>query len=57
MMRKVLQAAGAIAMIAVVSVVEKEVVPVNATTVALSFVLTVLAVATWWGLAEAVAGE
>ena len=56
MMRKVLQA-GAIAMIAVVSVVEKEVVPVNATTVALSFVLTVLAVATWWGLAEAVAGE
>ena len=44
-------------MIAVVSLVEKEVVPGNATTVGLSFVLTVLAVATWWGLAEAVAGE
>jgi two-component system, OmpR family, sensor histidine kinase KdpD len=57
MWRKVLQAAGAVAVIAAVSAVEKTVVPVNATTVALSFVLAVLAVATWWGLAEAVAAS
>jgi two-component system sensor histidine kinase KdpD len=57
MSKKTLQTAAAVALIAAVSGVEKEVVPVNATTVALSFLLVVLAVATWWGLAEAVAAS
>ena len=57
MLKKALQLTGAVAMIGAVSVVEREVLVVNATTVALSFVLAVLAVATWWGLAEAVAAS
>src|SRR4051812_7183539 len=54
MLKKALRMAGAIAIIAAVSLAERKLLVVNATTVALSFVLAVLAVATWWGLAEAV---
>jgi len=57
MAKKWLQMAGAVAMIAAVTWFEKQILVVNATTVALSFVLAVLAVATWWGLAEAVAAS
>lgn len=54
MWKKALQMAGAVAVIAAVAFIEKQLIQLNATTVALSFVLAVLAVATWWGLAEAV---
>jgi two-component system sensor histidine kinase KdpD len=57
MWKKALQTAGTIAIMAAVSLIEQKVLVVNATTVALSFVLAVLAVATWWGLAEAVAAS
>jgi len=53
-MKRALQMAGAVAVIAAVTVVELKIMVVNSTTVALSFVLAVLLVATWWGLVEAV---
>src|SRR5438105_86733 len=53
-MRRALQMAGAVGMIAAVTVLELKIMVVNSTTVALSFVLAVLLVATWWGLVEAV---
>ncbi|HXA50822.1 MAG TPA: ATP-binding protein [Candidatus Acidoferrum sp.] len=54
MWKKALQIAGSIAIVAALSLVERKLQVVNATTVALSFVLAVLAAATWWGLTEAV---
>ncbi|MBS1855058.1 MAG: DUF4118 domain-containing protein [Acidobacteria bacterium] len=48
---------GAAAAIAAVTFVEREVLVVNAATAALSYVLAVLAAATWWGLAEAIAAS
>ena len=45
---------GALAVIAALTFVFSRVIPVNITTVALSFLLAILAVATFWGLAEAI---
>src|SRR3979411_1900158 len=55
--RRALQVAGAVALIAAVTLLELKILAVNATTVALSFLLAVLLVATWWGLVEAVAAS
>src|SRR5438445_5548759 len=55
--RLALQVAGAVAAIAAVTAAERVFITVNATTVALSFVLTVLVVATQWGLVEAIAAS
>jgi two-component system sensor histidine kinase KdpD len=50
-----LQLIGALAIIAAVLVVYRRVLPVNSTTVALTLLLAVLAISTWWGLVEAIA--
>ena len=46
--------AGALGLIAAVTLVYVRILHVNATTVALSFLLAILAIATWWSLFEAV---
>jgi two-component system sensor histidine kinase KdpD len=55
--RRAAQLAGAIAGVAAITFLERRFVPVNVTTVALSFLLGVLLVATWWGLMEAIAAS
>ena len=52
--RIVAQTAGALAAIAGITYVYRQVFPVNSTTVALSYLLVILFVATGWGLVEAV---
>ncbi len=54
---KVLRIAGALAFIAAVTLLYSRVVSVNSTTVALSYLLVVLGIATVWGLFEAVAAS
>ena len=48
------QTAGALASIAAITYVYRQVFPVNSTTVALSYLLVILFIATGWGLVEAV---
>lgn len=51
---RILRIAGALALIAAITVVDFRVLPVNSTTVALTFLLVILAIAARWGLVEAV---
>ncbi|MGB9067054.1 MAG: ATP-binding protein [Candidatus Acidiferrales bacterium] len=51
---RILQFPAALAMVAAITVVYHKAIPVNATTVALTFLLAILAVSTFWGMAVAV---
>ena len=51
---RVVRAAGALALIAIITFLDFRALPVNSTTVALTFLLVILAIATRWGLVEAV---
>ncbi len=52
--RRLLRLAGALGLIAAVTFAYSRVLRVNATTVALTFLLAILGIATWWSLVEAV---
>jgi two-component system, OmpR family, sensor histidine kinase KdpD len=51
---RILQFPAAIAIVAAIALLYRKVIPVNATTVALTFLLAILAVSTVWGMAVAV---
>src|ERR1700728_986516 len=51
---RILQFPAALAIVAAITVVYHKAIPVNATTVALTFLLAILAVSTFWGMAVAV---
>ena len=56
-MISVARSAAAIAVIAALTFLFSHLIPVNSTTVALCFLLAILALATFWGLAEAIAAS
>jgi two-component system sensor histidine kinase KdpD len=53
-LKRILQFAAAFAIVIAITVFYRKVLPVNATTVALSFILAILAVSTLWGMAVSV---
>src|SRR3954471_23140714 len=52
--RRVLQIAGSLFIVAGITLVYRTLIPVNSTTTALTLLLAILGVATFWGLAEAI---
>src|SRR5262249_2223996 len=54
MLRHISQIAGALLFVAAITLVYRSVIQVNSTTVALTFLLAILGVATLWGLVEAI---
>lgn len=54
-MRAAIRLAGSVALVAAVIFVYHRVVPANSLTVALTLVLAIMGIATWWGFAESIA--